>query len=99
MPMRNYLYPLDWPEISLREKVRAGWMCEQCGADCWQPVSQQNRLTVHHIDHNPANCDPANLIALCAVCHLRIDALWHARNAKVTRAAKRRGPMLPLGLE
>ena len=30
-------------------------------------------LTVAHLDHNPKNCDRANLRALCSVCHLRYD--------------------------
>ncbi len=96
--MKLSLYPPDWDEIALREKVRAQWMCENCGADCWQPISQKNVLTVHHLDHDPSNCDPKNLVALCTVCHLRADAQHHARNAAITRAAKRRGPCLPLGI-
>ncbi|NET35453.1 MAG: hypothetical protein F6K19_26090, partial [Cyanothece sp. SIO1E1] len=31
-------------------------------------------LTVAHLDHQPANCDPDNLRAWCSVCHLRYDA-------------------------
>jgi hypothetical protein len=46
-------------------------------------------LTVAHLDHNPANCDRANLKALCAPCHLRYDAPLHRANAAKTRAAKR----------
>lgn len=30
-------------------------------------------LGVAHLDHNPANCDRANLKALCAPCHGRYD--------------------------
>ncbi len=98
MPMNLSLYPADWPEIALREKIRAQWMCENCGADCWQPISQKNVLTVHHLDHDPSNCDPDNLIALCTVCHLRADAQHHARNAAITRSIKRAGPTIPLPL-
>jgi hypothetical protein len=98
MPMNLSAYPPDWPQIALREKIRAHWMCENCGKDCWIPSGQVNRLTVHHLDHNPANCDPDNLIALCCVCHLRADAMWHARNAAITRASKVRGPMMALNL-
>lgn len=29
------------------------------------------RLVVHHVDHNPLNNDPTNLIALCNSCHMR----------------------------
>lgn len=97
MPMKSKKYPPNWDKIALREKQRAGWMCEQCGADCSEPV-QDNRtkLTVHHVDHDPSNCHPDNLIALCAPCHLRADAQWHARNAAITRNRNVRGPMLAL---
>ncbi len=53
-------------------------------------------LTVAHLDHNPANCDPANLKALCQMCHLRYDLKHHQRNASHTRAVKRAGPTIPL---
>ncbi len=98
MPMQQSLYPPDWPEIAFHEKCRAGWMCEECGADCIDdhPSTQRNKLTVHHLDHNPANCAPENLIALCSICHLRRDARWHARNAAIIRNIKMRGSMLPL---
>lgn len=45
-------------------------------------------LTVAHLDHTPANCDPDNLRALCQRCHLRLDAALHGRNAARTRAVK-----------
>lgn len=31
-------------------------------------------LTVAHLNHEPADCRPENLKALCSVCHLRYDA-------------------------
>jgi 5-methylcytosine-specific restriction endonuclease McrA len=96
--MKTLLYPPDWAAIALREKERAQWMCEQCGADCLDPSSQANRMSVHHLDHNPHNCNPDNLIALCAVCHLRMDAMHHARNSAITRAIKRAGPTIPMQL-
>lgn len=46
-------------------------------------------LTVAHLDHTPANCDPANLVALCQKCHLAYDAKFHAQNAANTRRKKR----------
>jgi 5-methylcytosine-specific restriction endonuclease McrA len=99
--MKTNLYPDNWLDISYKVKFRSQFMCEVCGADCYEerPVNRQNLLTVHHIDHNPGNCHPSNLIALCAVCHLRADAQWHARNAAITRNAKVRGPMLPLPMQ
>jgi hypothetical protein len=96
MPCKKSLYPADWVMIALREKYRAHWMCEICGADCWQPISQVTRMSVHHIDHDPRNNHPYNLLALCSGCHLRLDAEHHARNAAITRAAKVRGATLAL---
>jgi len=53
-------------------------------------------LTVAHLDHNPANCDPENLRAMCQRCHLAYDAEHHRRNAARTRAVKRAGDTIPL---
>lgn len=46
-------------------------------------------LTVAHLDHDPRNCDPANLRAWCQRCHLAYDAELHRRNAAATRRRKR----------
>ena len=53
-------------------------------------------LTVAHLDHNPANCEPDNLRALCQMCHLNYDLKHHLRNASHTRSIKRAGPTIPL---
>ena len=53
-------------------------------------------LTVAHLDHNPANCDPDNLKALCQMCHLRYDLKHHQRNASHTRAVRCAGPTIPM---
>jgi hypothetical protein len=45
-------------------------------------------LTVSHLDHDPANCAPENLRALCQRCHLRYDRFEHGRNAAETRRRK-----------
>jgi hypothetical protein len=42
-------------------------------------------LTIAHLDHQPENCDPANLRALCQMHHLRHDAKHHAETARATR--------------
>jgi hypothetical protein len=42
-------------------------------------------LTVHHIDSNKYNNDPANLLACCQKCHLRLDKAKHIANSKATR--------------
>ncbi len=90
MPMNRKLYPTNWDEIARAIKVEANWICQKCNKKCLQPhqveaVYKSDRrewaiytLTVHHIDHNPPNCDPSNLIALCSVCHRR----QHAQDKK-----------------
>jgi 5-methylcytosine-specific restriction endonuclease McrA len=39
----------------------------------WVPKVGRFTLTVAHLDHHPSNCEPANLKALCSVCHCRYD--------------------------
>jgi len=46
-------------------------------------------LTCAHLDHNPQNCDAANLAALCQRCHLNYDRDQHLQNAARTRYAKK----------
>lgn len=46
-------------------KVQAGYRCSVWGC------GGTSGLTFHHIDGNPSNHDPANLLLLCAVCHAR----------------------------
>ena len=56
----------------------------------WGYVEKPQRftLTVSHKDHDPGNCDRANLQALCAPCHLRYDAAHHAATRKRNRRKK-----------
>lgn len=42
-------------------------------------------LTVAHLDHDPRNCAPSNLKALCQKCHLDYDQRHHQQNASETR--------------
>jgi 5-methylcytosine-specific restriction endonuclease McrA len=91
MPMQRNLYPDNWDEIAVEVKESTNWTCQNCGKQCLFPGIERyeaykrdrtywaiNTLTVHHIDHTPANCDRTNLIALCAPCHRR----QHARDKK-----------------
>lgn len=39
--------------------------------DCGRGIESVWRFEVHHIDENPLNGDPDNLIALCFECHRR----------------------------
>jgi 5-methylcytosine-specific restriction endonuclease McrA len=66
-------YPVNWPEIAMAIKAAAGWKCEHCGHP--DHVESGHVLTVHHLDLNPSNCKPDNLVALCQRCHLH----WQAR--------------------
>jgi 5-methylcytosine-specific restriction endonuclease McrA len=90
MPMIRSLYPKNWDEIAFDIKQSANWTCQKCSKKCLEPhqVFEEYKrdrrhwaihtLTVHHIDHVPANCDRKNLIALCSVCHRR----QHAQDKK-----------------
>ena len=96
MPMEKHRYPANWKEIATAVKDAAGWKCEECGKQCRKPGepldTHRRTLTVHHIDHVPENCDPSNLIALCAPCHLKADKEHHAetrRRHTASRNAKR----------
>jgi 5-methylcytosine-specific restriction endonuclease McrA len=96
-------YPHDWPEISKAIRFgRAGGRCE-CAGECGaghegrcearhgqpHPVTGSKVvLTTAHRDHQPENCDPANLFAACQRCHLRYDADLHRANAAWTRAGR-----------
>lgn len=92
MPANPSLYPAFWPALARIVKESVDWRCQDCGVQCYRPgepaVDRRLVLTVHHIDHNPGNCDDDNMIALCAPCHLWADAEHHARNAKRTRARR-----------
>ncbi len=86
MPMEKDRYPVDWKHIALGVKTAAGWRCAACGMKCREPGetfdTHRRTLTVHHIDHRPENCAPENLIALCAGCHLKADAKYHAEHRR-----------------
>lgn len=86
MPMQRDLYPDNWEQIALAKKVAADWKCEKCGQQCRIPgepfVTHKLTLTVAHLDHNPANCEDDNLMAMCAPCHLRYDAQHHAETRR-----------------
>lgn len=44
-------------------------------------------LTVAHLDHQPENCAPENLAAMCQRHHLAYDAKHHTQTAYATRKA------------
>lgn len=68
----RHLYPDDWEEIAEATKAAAGWECEDCSAPHGPPP---RILTLDHLNHDPGNCEPENLMALCQRCHLRRQGL------------------------
>lgn len=46
-------------------------------------------LTVAHLDHQPENCDPANLRSYCQRHHLAHDHTHHLASAAATRRARK----------
>lgn len=76
--MQRELYPDNWEEIAWGVKEAVNWTCQECGKRCRRPYepfdTHKRTLTVAHLDHTPQNCEPDNLKALCAPCHLRNDA-------------------------
>lgn len=58
-------------------------------ASCEGPLKiVQIVLTVAHLDHQPENCDDANLRAWCQRHHLAYDAEHHRITAAATRRAR-----------
>jgi heterodisulfide reductase subunit B len=90
MPMDYSKYPKNWKAIATAVKEAAGWRCEVCGVKCYSPGEKvlmvQRVLTVAHINHNPADCRPENLLGACSVCHLQYDSV----RRKWERLAKKR---------
>lgn len=92
-PENRGRYPKDWKAISLGVRNRAGWRCEGDACVARQgarhPVTGSTVvLTVAHLDHQPENCDPANLKALCQRCHNAYDAPTRAAGLKARRRAR-----------
>jgi hypothetical protein len=56
---------IPWLQFVVEEMMR--------GVEIDPNKPQRYTLTVAHLDHNPSNCDPGNLKALCTVCHCRYD--------------------------
>lgn len=52
-----------WKEVRTAIMGRDGGRCAICGRD--------DDLHVHHIDLDPTNDAPENLVTLCSICHAR----------------------------
>ena len=64
--MSRDLYPSAWNSITYKIRKRDNYTCVDCGK---REKSGRCKFYVHHIDKNPHNIDPLNLITLCTVCH------------------------------
>jgi hypothetical protein len=68
--------------------LRPEWDWERClsfNGELHIVTGSKIVLTVCHLDHDIANNEEGNLLAMCPRCHLRYDAAHHARNAANTR--------------
>jgi hypothetical protein len=95
----SHLYPNNWEYISLFVRSKADWKCQCCDKRCrfsGEPIhaaleSEIRRhpirycLTVAHLNHKPMDCRIENLMAMCAPCHLKYDADYHAEQRKTNR--------------
>ncbi len=74
----------DWPELDWVNQTAVSTICEH---------PTRFVLTVAHLNQKPSDCEPENLKALCAPCHLRHDAPHRKANS---RAKRERSGQLPL---
>jgi len=86
-PENRKRYPDDWKLRSYFVRfVRAGNMCEWCGARNYEPHPKTGSkvvLTAAHVyDHRPEAASLLNLAALCQKCHNGHDAKMRAKNRR-----------------
>lgn len=109
-PENRARYPKDWKQISARirfERAKSRCECEghcglehggRCVAEHGKRHPDTNSivvLTVAHLDHEPENCAPGNLKAMCQRCHNRYDGPKRREGIR-QRARAALGPELPL---
>ena len=63
---RSSEYTSNWNEVSRRARQRADWRCASCSAHLHE---HPELLHTHHRDGVRSNNAPANLVALCKLCH------------------------------
>lgn len=63
-------YSVDWT-VTLRRSIRERdkYICQIC----MEPQGERS-LSIHHIDYEKFNCDPANLVSLCVECHAKTNS-------------------------
>jgi hypothetical protein len=85
-PNRKRQYSIQWTN-TLKKAIRErdNYKCQICGI----PQEEYMRnLDVHHIDGNKYNCNPNNLISLCAICHTRLE---HKKSVSPIKTAETAG--------
>lgn len=80
---RSEHYPPEF--YAIRESILA-----RDGYQCAVPMcrTQEDRVSVHHIDYNKKNCAPENLITACFSCNARANfnrVLWESLLAAFVR--------------
>lgn len=59
-------YPSGWKRIAASIRKRDNYTCQIC----FTQFSKTSKLLhVHHKDEDKMNCDPDNLVSVCATCH------------------------------
>lgn len=99
-PIDYSKYPPEWHAISRDIRTnRAENRCEcsgECGLHHDRRCEEVNGepakwargkviLTVAHLNHDPMDCRPENLKAMCQRCHLRYDVEHHKASARKRR--------------
>ena len=94
MPMQRERYPVDWEQIAFEVKESVDWRCQnpECNRQCRRPGERfdthRRTLTVAHTypdDHAP-DAPVVSVAALCAGCHLRLDAERKADQRKLFKS-------------
>lgn len=63
--------------------------CKELNGEKAQWAKGKVILTVAHLNHDPQDCRPENLKAMCQRCHLRYDLKLHQANSRKTRRSKK----------
>lgn len=75
-------YGNRWTYKAARQFVNTYWLPTD---EDWPTIIV---LTTAHLNHDPTDCRPENLAAMCQRHHLAYDHDHHRRNAQATRRAK-----------
>ena len=68
-------YSADWTE-TLKKSIRERdcYICQLCGKTQIEELERiERKLAIHHINYDKKNCDPNNLITLCASCNAKVN--------------------------